>query len=91
MNIKIDFAHISDFTKYDHCRQAFQITRDSVAGRQLQQKLEWIRKASWSSRPTGLKPTSPTTLPGTTDPSSYHSSIPPAVAQTPPNLSLRSL
>ena len=84
---------MSEFTKYDHCRLAFhRVTTDSVAGKQLQQKLGWIRKASWSSRPTVLRPTSPTTRPGTTDPSSCHSSIHPAVAQTPPtNLSLRSL
>ena len=61
-------------------------SRVSVAGKQLQQKLEWIRKWSWISRPSGLRPTSPTIQPGTTDPSSYHSSI--HLAR---NLSLRSL
>ena len=63
------------------------MTRDCVAGRLLQQKLEWIRKASWSSRPTGLRRTSPTTPPGTTDPSSFRSSIRPP----PTSPSLRSL
>ena len=47
-----------------------------ASGKRSQPKLAWIHKVSWTSPPTGSRPTSPTIPPGTTDQNSCRLSTP---------------